>query len=116
MKDQIKNGVLIIDLEGNMIGTYASGPLIDLITKNIESGNKKVLFNLSEMKFIDSTGLGYAAHHTFQNPQGRRRNGPVQLPEQMHGTVADYPIGQYLHPTSRRGNGTRFFDGLTLKQ
>ena len=84
MKDKIKNGVLIIYLEGNMIGTYASGPLIDLITKNIESGNKKVLFNLSEMKFIDSTGLGMLLITLFKTRKAGGEMALCNVPGKMH--------------------------------
>jgi anti-sigma B factor antagonist len=58
MKNEIKEGVLVIYVEGNLLGEHTNGLVMDLIKKNVESGNKKVLFNLGEMKFINSTGLG----------------------------------------------------------
>ena len=58
MKNEIKNGVLVIYLEGNLLGEHTNGPVMDLIKTNIEAGHKKVVFNLGEMKFINSTGLG----------------------------------------------------------
>jgi anti-sigma B factor antagonist len=58
MKNEIKNGVLVIYLEGNLLGEHTNGPVMELIKTNIEAGHKKVLFNLAEMKFINSTGLG----------------------------------------------------------
>src|ERR1017187_8326742 len=58
MKNEIKDGVLVISLEGNLLGEHTNAPVMELIKKNIEDGNKKVVFNLAEMKFINSTGLG----------------------------------------------------------
>jgi anti-sigma B factor antagonist len=58
MKSELKNGVLVISLEGSLTGPHITGPIIDLIKSNLEAGIRKVLFNMAEMKFIDSTGLG----------------------------------------------------------
>src|SRR5947208_15824439 len=58
MKNEVKDGVLVIYLEGNLLGEHTNAPVMELIKKNIEAGNKKVLFNLQDMKFINSTGLG----------------------------------------------------------
>jgi anti-sigma B factor antagonist len=58
MKSEVKNGVLVISLEGSLTGPHITGPIIELIKSNLEAGTKKVLFNMADMKFIDSTGLG----------------------------------------------------------
>ena len=58
MKNELKNGVLVISLDGNLLGEYSNAPVMELLKSNLDTGTKKVLFNLSEMKFINSTGLG----------------------------------------------------------
>ncbi len=58
MKNELKDGVLVIYLEGNLLGEHSNAPVMELIKQTIEAGNKKVLFNLKDMKFINSTGLG----------------------------------------------------------
>ena len=58
MKNEIKDGVLVIYLEGNLLGEHSNAPVMELLKQNLDAGHKTVLFNLSEMKFINSTGLG----------------------------------------------------------
>jgi len=58
MKSEIKCGVLVIYLTGKVIGIRDNDPLPDLINNSIEAGKSKFLFNLSEVKLMDSTGLG----------------------------------------------------------
>ena len=58
MKSETKNGVLVIYLEGNVLGEHIKGNIIELMNSHLEAGNKKVLFNLADMKYLDSIGLG----------------------------------------------------------
>lgn len=58
MKNETKDGVLIIYLEGNILGMQFNTTVMSLIAQHIEVGNKNVLFNLSEVKYVDSAGLG----------------------------------------------------------
>ena len=58
MKNEIKDGVMVIYLEGNLLGEHSNAPVMELVKQVVESGSKKLLFNLAEMKFINSTGLG----------------------------------------------------------
>lgn len=58
MKNELKNGILVISLDGNLLGEHSNAPVMELLKSNLDTGTKKVLFNLSEMKFINSTGLG----------------------------------------------------------
>jgi anti-sigma B factor antagonist len=57
-KSELKQGVLVISLEGNLLGEHTNAPVMELLKSNIEGGKNKVLFNLADMKFINSTGLG----------------------------------------------------------
>jgi anti-sigma B factor antagonist len=84
MKSEIKNGVLVVYLEGNLMGLQINDPLVNLIKSSIEAGNKKVLFNMAEMKFMGSTGLGMLLTTLLKT---RRAGGEMALcsvPEQMH--------------------------------
>ncbi len=58
IKKEVKNGIAVIYLSGNLLGENANGPVLDYLKQQLEEGNKKVLFNLSDLKFINSTGLG----------------------------------------------------------
>ena len=58
IKKELKDGVNVIYLSGNLLGENANGPVLDYLKLQLEAGNKKVLFNLTDLKFINSTGLG----------------------------------------------------------
>lgn len=57
MKNLIKEGILVIIPEGNLLSDAAKEPVLELLKDNLAAGNKKVLFNLSELKFMNSSGL-----------------------------------------------------------
>lgn len=83
MQNEIKNGVMVIYLEGNLLGENTNAPAINLVKQHLESGGRKVLFNLGQMKFINSTGLGM-----LMTALGKVRNAGGELalcnlPEQM---------------------------------
>ena len=83
MKNEIKEGVLVIHLEGNLLGETISAAVMELIMQNINTGNKKVVFNLGEMKFINSTGLGMLLNSVTKT---RGAGGEVvicSVPDQM---------------------------------
>lgn len=57
MKVEVREGVLIVSLSGNLLTEQNNTSVTDLIAKNIESGTTKVLFNLSEVDYMNSSGL-----------------------------------------------------------
>jgi anti-sigma B factor antagonist len=83
MKNEIKEGVLVISLEGNLLGEHTNAPVMELIKKNIEDGNKKVVFNLAEMKFINSTGLGMLLTAVTKTRNAGGELALCSLPDQM---------------------------------
>ena len=83
MKNEIKDGVLVISLEGNLLGEHTNAPVMELIKKNIEDGNKKVVFNLAEMKFINSTGLGMLLTAVTKTRNAGGELALCSLPDQM---------------------------------
>jgi anti-sigma B factor antagonist len=83
MKNEIKNGVLVIYLEGNLLGEHTNGPVMDLIKTNIEAGHNKVLFNLADMKFINSTGLGMLLTAISKTRNAGGEMAICNVPDQM---------------------------------
>jgi len=51
-------GVTIVDLGGRITLGEASVAVRDLISNLLSKGNKKILFNLAEVNYIDSSGIG----------------------------------------------------------
>ena len=52
------NGVVIVDLSGRITLGEASGKLRDTVRDLLGKGNKKILLNLGDVTYIDSSGLG----------------------------------------------------------
>lgn len=52
------DGVVIVDLSGRITLGEASGKLRDVVRDLLGKGNKKILLNLGDVTYIDSSGLG----------------------------------------------------------
>jgi anti-sigma B factor antagonist len=52
------NGVMVVDLSGRITLGEASGKLRDTVRDLLSKGNKKILLNLGDVTYIDSSGLG----------------------------------------------------------
>ena len=83
MKNETKDGVLVIYLEGNLLGEHSNAPVMDLIKQAIDAGNKKVIFNLAAMTFINSTGLGMLLTAVSKTRNAGGELALCSLPEQM---------------------------------
>ena len=53
-----KNGVVILDLQGKLMGGPDAEAFKSTIYKNIEKGLKHVIVNLHSIDWINSTGMG----------------------------------------------------------
>ena len=52
------DGVTIVDLSGRIVLGEGSAGLRDLVRNLVSKGNKKILLNLRDVNYIDSSGLG----------------------------------------------------------
>jgi anti-sigma B factor antagonist len=50
--------VVIIDMDGRITLGEGSALLRDLIRENLAKGHKKIVMNLADINYIDSSGLG----------------------------------------------------------
>lgn len=83
MKNEIKNGILVVPLEGSLVGALASEPLMNLLNSQLEAGTNKVLFNMKDMKYVDSTGLGLLLKAVSKIKQAGGSLVLCNMPEQM---------------------------------
>ena len=74
IKKEVKDGVAVIYLTGNLLGENANGPVLEYLKAQLDSGVKKVLFNLTDLKYINSTGLGM-----LMTALARTRNGGGEM-------------------------------------
>ncbi len=68
-----KDGVTILDLSGRIVLGEDSSSLREKLKELAVRGEKKVLLNLADVSYIDSSGLGTLAsgHITLANQQGQ---------------------------------------------
>ncbi len=53
------NGVAIVDISGQIVFGEESAALRELVCDLLGEGHRKILLNLADVNYIDSTGLGH---------------------------------------------------------
>jgi anti-sigma B factor antagonist len=51
-------GVVIVDISGRMVATENPGRLKDKVTSLVFQGEKRIVLNLANVTYVDSSGLG----------------------------------------------------------
>jgi anti-sigma B factor antagonist len=66
------DGVTIVDLSGRITLGEGSAVLRDTVRELIRKGQKKILLNLAEVSYIDSSGIGelVSAYTSLRNQAG----------------------------------------------
>lgn len=52
------NGVTVLDLHGKITIGEGSVEVRDAIRKHLENGNKRILLNMGDVSYVDSSGIG----------------------------------------------------------
>ena len=76
-------GITIVDIAGRIVLGEAGATLRNLVTDLLKNGHRKILFNLANVSYIDSAGLGQlvAAFITV-----RKQGGELKLSNLNHKT------------------------------
>jgi len=69
-------GVTIVDISGRIVLGEESAALRELVRDLLSKGNKKILFNLADVNYIDSSGLG---HLVSAFTSVRKQDGELKL-------------------------------------
>ena len=66
------NGIMIVDLSGRITLGEGSTTVRDTVRDLLGKGNKKILINLGDVSYIDSSGIGelVSAYTTVRNQGG----------------------------------------------
>jgi anti-sigma B factor antagonist len=72
LKKQEVDGVLLVYVEGKMVGGEDSDVFHDFIKDIVKEGHKKILINLKKVPWADSRGIGMliGAHTSIKNAEG----------------------------------------------
>ena len=68
--------IAIVDITGRIVLGEAGATLRNLVADLLKKGNKKILFNLADVSYIDSSGLG---HLVSAYTAVRNRGGELKL-------------------------------------
>ena len=65
-------GVTVVDISGRIVLGEESAALRDLVCDLLSKGHKNILFNLADVNYIDSSGLGHlvSAFTSVRKQQG----------------------------------------------
>ena len=69
-------GVTIVDISGRIVLGEESAALRDVVSELLSKGHKKILFNLGDVHYIDSSGLG---HLVSAFTSTRKQEGELKL-------------------------------------
>ena len=72
MRSRQVSGVTIVDMSGRIILGEESAALRRLVSDLLNDGHRKILFNLADVDYIDSSGLGHliSAFTSVRKKQG----------------------------------------------
>ena len=71
MTDRMVDGVAVVAIEGRIVLGEESNALREKVKTMLASGQKKVVLNMTNVSYIDSSGLGtLVASHTSARAQG----------------------------------------------
>jgi len=58
LKSEIRSNVVILEVQEERLDAHNSGDLKTAMLKYFEDGNRNILIDLKDVRFIDSSGLG----------------------------------------------------------
>jgi anti-sigma B factor antagonist len=71
IKDRLVGDVTVLDLSGKITIGEGSVQLREAVRKLLDDGNKKVLLNLGDVSYVDSSGIGeLVSSYTTTNNNG----------------------------------------------
>src|SRR6202030_4472859 len=71
MTDRVVDGVAVVALEGRIVLGEESNALREKVKSLLAAGQKKIVLNMADVTYIDSSGLGtLVALHTSAKAQG----------------------------------------------
>jgi anti-anti-sigma factor len=70
-----ENGVIVVELEGKIMGTPQDSSMVNDVYKYIEKGHNKFVFDFSKVNWINSRGLGLCitVYTALNNREGGMR-------------------------------------------
>ena len=73
LKNRVAEGVVVVYVEGKMVGGEDSDTLHDYMKELLKAGHRKFVVNLKKVPWADSRGIGMliGAHTSVKNENGK---------------------------------------------
>ena len=96
------DGVTIVDLSGRITLGEGSVVLRDTVKDLLGKGQKKILLNLGDVSYIDSSGIGELVAGLHLRPQSGRRTQAAASDQKSSRPATDYKTVHRLRRKRRR--------------
>ena len=97
--------VTVLDLSGKITLGEGDNQLKDKLHSLLHQGKKNVLFNLAEVNYVDSAGLGALVMRLYDgDPRGRQPEAAQRHP-QAAGSAVDHQAADRLRDVRFGGRG-----------
>ena len=108
------DGITIVDLSGRITLGEGSVVLRETVRDLLSKGQKKILLNLGDVNYIDSSGIGelVSAFTTAKNQGGELKL--LNLTKKVHDLLADHEALHRLRREGRRSSGREIFHQVTF--
>lgn len=96
MREEVKNQVLILHLEGELMGGEESKTFQDRIYEAIRQGQVNIVVNMADIKWMNSSGLGIlmAGLTTLRGSEGDLRL--AEVPDRVKRPIEITKLNQVL--------------------
>ena len=78
-----KDGISLLTLKGNLLGEKDSAPILEAVETAIANDSNKFIFDLAELKYINSTGLSVLITTLTKSRNASGNMCIINLPDQL---------------------------------
>jgi anti-sigma B factor antagonist len=111
IKKEIRQGVLLISPKGNMLSENGHAYAMELLNKEMETGAPKILFNLSDVKVVNSTGLALLLIAASKTKEAKGKMALCCLPDPLKKLLVMMKLESNFSVFAEEGNALAFLKG-----
>jgi anti-sigma B factor antagonist len=110
------NGVTIVDVSGRITLGEGNVMLREIVRELVENGKKRILLNLGEVQYVDSSGVGelVKTYTTIRNQGGQLKL--VNLSKRVHDLLEMTRLYAVFDIEKEEASAIRSFDGDSASQ
>ena len=115
MKNTIKDGILVIVPEGNLLSEETKKPVMELLRQNLDAGVNKVLFDLTGLKYMNSAGLDMLLISVAKIKHAGGESALCNIPEQTKKLFSITKLGNFFNEQPDELSGISYLKSVKQK-